>query len=172
MRLLGLQAFHESPDGYPKLCGDGGGPLERRPLGIAFREERLKKGVITVVHGLGEVATQQVVILVDEALDAVSDGAREVPQPEALVRQRAVHQEVPTPSTLEVRVVLASLRQLEQEALVVQSPRPKALLVQQRQNTVVILKNEKVSRFFKMHSQQVGPKRKVAKLLPPSLPSQ
>lgn len=68
--------------------------------------------------------------------------ARVVPDPEAVVGEGAVCDEVPASSALEVGVVLAGLRQLVEEGLVADRTRPKALFVQQSQDAVVVLQNK------------------------------
>lgn len=69
--VLGLQVPHQRPHWGLELESSGWWPLQVDLGWVAFREQLFDEAVVGLVHGLRQVAVQQVIVLVHKALDTV-----------------------------------------------------------------------------------------------------
>lgn len=69
--VLGLQVLHQCADGGSELKASSRWPLQVDFGWVAFREQLSDEAVGGLEHGLGQVAVQQVVVLVHKALGTV-----------------------------------------------------------------------------------------------------
>lgn len=66
-----MQVLHQCTDGGSELKASSWGPLQVDFGWVALREQLSDEAVGGLVHGLRQVAVQQVIVLVHKALDAV-----------------------------------------------------------------------------------------------------
>lgn len=69
--VLGIQVLHESGHGTLELGPSSWGAFERCLFWIPFRKQGPEERVPGLPHGLGQVSEEQVVVLVDEAVDVI-----------------------------------------------------------------------------------------------------
>ena len=69
--VLGIQVLHESGHGILELGPSSWGAFERCLFWIPFRKQGPEERVPGLPHGLGQVSEEQVIVLVNEAVDVI-----------------------------------------------------------------------------------------------------